>query len=581
MYKVIIDGITAHDPAQDDENRLVFGGVVKKTVNTADSFVFTIYPRNPAYTGLHELTSEVTVYQDDTQIFHGRVLTTQTAWNNEKQVLCESDLALLNDTILEPYEWQGSVEGYLQLLISRHNAQTTSDKQFVVRTVTVEDPNDNIVRSNQDYSVTMAELMTKLPGSGLGGYILVEYADGVRYIDYLEDSTDATDQKVELTRNLIDFARIAKGDSLITALIPLGARDEETGQRLTVESVNDGKKYIIDEDAAESYGLIYGTQVWDDVTVPANLLAKAQAALADLSAIVPTITLKAVDLSLTDKEIESLGFFQYVAVSDTAHRVSGQYLIKERSWNLSNPESDTLTFGGTQPSISGTAAKTLQMGAQLRTETAEMIEYMTGVLTGSKGGYKVELMNEDGLPEQTLYMDTPDMETARKVLRINKDGIGFSQSGVAGPYTTAWTIDGRFAADFIQTGTLRSRNGLFSLNMDTGEVNMRNGRFSGSIYSQDATILGGTINIQTAGSGGLIVLKQGTDSDYDQSGMMNHYVFAKYYTEGSRDDETRMDYNGITIWSGYGNKKRRVVISKTGVYFYDENGNLTKSYPAT
>ena len=29
------------------------------------------------------------------------------------------------------------------------------------------------------------------------------------------------------------------------------------------------------------------------------------------------------------------------------------------------------------------------------------------------------------------------------MLRINQNGIGFSSTGVAGPYTQAWTLDGR------------------------------------------------------------------------------------------------------------------------------------------
>ena len=36
------------------------------------------------------------------------------------------------------------------------------------------------------------------------------------------------------------------------------------------------------------------------------------------------------------------------------------------------------------------------------------------------------------------------------------NGIGYSSSGYGGPYTTAWTIDGRFNADFITTGTLNA-----------------------------------------------------------------------------------------------------------------------------
>ena len=40
------------------------------------------------------------------------------------------------------------------------------------------------------------------------------------------------------------------------------------------------------------------------------------------------------------------------------------------------------------------------------------------------------------------------------LIRINKNGIGFSNSGINGPYRSAWTIDGKFNADFIKAGSI-------------------------------------------------------------------------------------------------------------------------------
>ena len=37
---------------------------------------------------------------------------------------------------------------------------------------------------------------------------------------------------------------------------------------------------------------------------------------------------------------------------------------------------------------------------------------------------------------------------------MNQNGIGFSTTGYNGPFTTAWTIDGGFVADFIKSGTI-------------------------------------------------------------------------------------------------------------------------------
>lgn len=63
-------------------------------------------------------------------------------------------------------------------------------------------------------------------------------------------------------------------------------------------------------------------------------------------------------------------------------------------------------------------------------------------------------------------MDTPDKETARSVIQFNKNGFGFSTTGINGPYRNAWTIDGNLVADFITTGTMladRIRGGTLEL----------------------------------------------------------------------------------------------------------------------
>jgi hypothetical protein len=51
-------------------------------------------------------------------------------------------------------------------------------------------------------------------------------------------------------------------------------------------------------------------------------------------------------------------------------------------------------------------------------------------------------------------MDAENKESATNVIRINKNGIGFSTTGYNGVYRNAWTIDGNLVADFITTGTM-------------------------------------------------------------------------------------------------------------------------------
>ncbi|MEC2899280.1 phage tail spike protein [Bacillus cereus] len=57
-------------------------------------------------------------------------------------------------------------------------------------------------------------------------------------------------------------------------------------------------------------------------------------------------------------------------------------------------------------------------------------------------------------PDRILIMDTKDEKSAKKVWQWNLNGLGYSSTGVNGPYGTAITNDGRIVADFITAGTL-------------------------------------------------------------------------------------------------------------------------------
>ena len=67
--------------------------------------------------------------------------------------------------------------------------------------------------------------------------------------------------------------------------------------------------------------------------------------------------------------------------------------------------------------------------------------------------------------DQIIVVDQLPKDTATNVIRINNGGIGFSQSGINGTFTSAWTIDGtlnmqainviNLIADMIKGGTLK------------------------------------------------------------------------------------------------------------------------------
>lgn len=84
----------------------------------------------------------------------------------------------------------------------------------------------------------------------------------------------------------------------------------------------------------------------------------------------------------------------------------------------------------------------------------------TNAITGNRGGYVVlhDYVDgdapADGIPDEILIMDSPDIGSATNVWRWNSQGLGFSSKGYNGPYRTAITADGQISADFITTGKL-------------------------------------------------------------------------------------------------------------------------------
>ena len=86
----------------------------------------------------------------------------------------------------------------------------------------------------------------------------------------------------------------------------------------------------------------------------------------------------------------------------------------------------------------------------------QAIAHASSLISGGLGGHVVINRNANGEPNEILIMDTDDKDTAVNVIRMNVNGIGFSTTGYDGDYTTAWTIDGHFNADFIKAGSINA-----------------------------------------------------------------------------------------------------------------------------
>lgn len=343
MYRVLCDSFLLYDDSLEEYK--IFSPKVDLELNKTGSFTFTIYPDHPTYEFIRKMKSIITVYQDDFLLFRGRVLNDEIGFYNEKYVECEGEMAFLIDSVIRPYEFTGSITEFLQKLISEHNAQVDADRQFTLGNVTVTDAGETVSMTSNDYKKTW-EVITESLINKYGGYVDIRRQENISYIDFLNDFTLLSAQKIEFAKNLLEMKRIRKGDEISTALIPLGAKLEGSEERLTIESVNDGLDYIFDEDAVKEYGMIFATNIWDDVTIASNLLRKAKAHLASLVNTPEIIELSAADLAAIDKTVTSFHVGTYVNVTSNPHGINQNLLVRKLSIDLLEPAANKLVLGG-------------------------------------------------------------------------------------------------------------------------------------------------------------------------------------------------------------------------------------------
>lgn len=145
------------------------------------------------------------------------------------------------------------------------------------------------------------------------------------------------------------------------------------------------------------------------------------------------------------------------------------------------------------------------------------IDNATELITGGLGGHICFLYDADGKPTDMLVMDTEDVSTAVHVLRINVNGIGFSSTGVSGTYTSAWTLDGAFVADFITSGYL-SANRIQGGTLTLGGNNNGNGVIV--VYNSSGTEIGRWDKDGLSATGNLAIV-----NNYASLNADNSYAF--------------------------------------------------------
>lgn len=393
-------------------------------------------------------------------------------------------------------------------------------------------------------------------------------------------------------KNIIDLNQEENIENTITGIVPFW-QDSEGENTVTLP------EKVVNSSTAANYPfkrtVPYDfSQSFDQETAPtqAQLRAKAQAYINQSGIGVPKVSIKVSFINLSDTEefkdiaalqtvklCDQIGvYFEKLGIGTTAKVVKTVYNVLNERYDSIEVGSLRSTLASTISSqdgmISTLANNTKRMFSEYNNTVGELIDNATAWLTAD-GGYVIAEKNNDGTWKDLLFMSSNDITDQRAhVLKISNKGLGFSSTGVGGPYTQAWTLDGKMVIGGTNVPSLtvydNNQNILFQIDSNgmqwsapnsalntSGTLTIKDGNghtvgtwsTSGlTMYDGNGTAAGNVIG--TWGTGGIDVKKgsiQGASMTVGGNNDINGTITVK---NASNNAVVTLDHNGMNVSAG-------------------------------
>ena len=508
MYQILCDGVAIYDPR--DDELILTGKKCKIGSNICGEASFTILANHPHYDKLKKLRSVFEIRQDNDTIFRGRMTDASRDFDNMKDVDLEGAMAYLNDSVIRPFSFpkdfpdaatsENVIEYFFRWIIEQHNSQVEDFQKFKVGKVTVTDPNNYISRSSSDYANAWATMKGKLFDSALGGYLCIRYEADGNYLDYLADYADdngnkiVNSQVIEFGKNLLDFKNDSDGKETYSAVIPLGKKDGNSA--LTISSLPDSdvtddivKKgdTLYSKKAVEEYGWILAPTsetTFSDVTLAKNLLNRGVSFLESKSSgFLETITMTAMDLHLTDDEIEAFRIYKYVAASSAPHDSSGVYPLSELTIDMDNPQNTKIKVGETKGALTDKASST----EKKTTETAQKVTEIEQTYTEGIGSLEEDI----GYIEEDIGYIEEDIGYIEEDIGYIEEDIEGIEANIEGMNSYIEKLDDRISLVVTESngeGIINSAEIIAAINNGTSSVSISANKIDLTAYAKTADV---------------------------------------------------------------------------------------------
>lgn len=511
MYSVYVDGTCIYDDTAIIDDYAIINPTLTLEDNSAGSFEFTLPPTNKGYGIVKRMTSEIVVKRGADELWSGRPVQDEYDIFKNQRIVCEGELAYLNDTIQPPMEYHveggtgtTAVRSFLETLIEIHNGklEVGSNKEFTVGAVTVTDPNDYIYRYT-NYENTLEAINDKLV-SRIGGHLRIRKLNGVRYLDYLAEPVNTNAQVIRFGENLLDYTESFDMSDICTACVPRGERLGEPPEYIapgipwpdaleaytTVEDITEtrtrdgvtvktdsGSIYVYNQNAVNAYGWIVKVVDWSDVYEPSNLFDKADEYLRSVQFDQMELKLTAFDLHMLDVNEQAINVFDKIRVVSEPHGLDKYFPVTKLQIPLQNPENATFTLGETAGKTLSSVTKAKNSSIKYQIENAisgihlptqeildQALENANSLLNQFMNGY-ISWVKSENYGNEMYITDTADYTAATRLWRWNLNGLAYGTKAASDPiedvvWTTAITMDGTIAGQFIAAQSV-SANTLY------------------------------------------------------------------------------------------------------------------------
>jgi hypothetical protein len=507
MYQVKLGAKDLYYPASEDA--VIYDTEWTEDIGQAGEFSFKVPPQNPLYAELTQ-GALITILKNNVEVWRGEIKEISKDFANIADVYCLEDLSWLADEFMLPAAITDDTYAQrFQAAIDAYNLNRPAERQFLVGIITnVTDTSACNWTTEYEWSILecLRNCICKDDGyirvrRVVSGGTVNRYIDIVRLADYGVMAT----QPIEYGYNLLNYVKESDYGNLTNVLTPYGDElDSEVydgyNQRLQGTTITEATSVSV-------YGRHSKAVIFDGVDDVDQLNALASAYLTRYSQPQLTMEVQAVDLADIDG-IAEIQIGDSVRIIAPPFAVDQWLYLTEIRRDIQNIDKNTITLSGhvqsrrtlTEQSI-GTAEAVKNLPSKSSILDAAF-KNVIALLNGVEGGYVTfETDGTDHITEIRIA-NNMDFEQATNCWRWNMGGLAHMSRVYP---TDDWQVNvamdmtGQVSADFIKTGELIANNGVFELNMATGQVTMQNGSFSGTLNAARGTMSDGTGTLSLSG----------------------------------------------------------------------------------